>query len=95
MLASQLRRPLEGLLDRALLCFGFARSGCRRNEIAAANLRDLCEVGEYGYRLEYSKTQESGVKADSTAQKPIPTRSWLVLPCCRVRRPRSSNDGRC
>lgn len=49
---------LEGLRDRALLCFGFASGGRRRSEIAAADLRDLRKVGDDGYiyRLEYSKT---------------------------------------
>ena len=49
---------LEGLRDRALLCFGFASGGRRRSEIAAADLRDLSRIGEKGYiyRLEYSKT---------------------------------------
>jgi integrase len=64
---------LEGLRDRALLCFGSASGGRRRSEIAAADLRDLRKVGEDGYiyRLEYSKTQQAGVKADSTPDKPI------------------------
>jgi integrase len=115
---------LEGLRDRALLCFGFASGGRRRSEIAAADLRDLRKTGDdsYIYRLEYSKTQQAGVKADSTPDKPILGRSaqalsaWLeaagirqgfargrsfggsgktgwVLPYCRARWPRSSNDG--
>jgi len=64
---------LEGLRDRALLCFGFASGGRRRSEIAAADLRDLRKIGEDGYiyRLEYSKTQQAGVTADSTPDKPI------------------------
>jgi len=72
---------LEGLRDCALLCFGFASGGRRRSEIAAADLRDLRRVGEDGYiyRLEYSKTQQAGVKADSTPDKPILGRSADAL----------------
>lgn len=48
---------LEGIRDRALLCFGFASGGRRRSEIAAADLRDLRRIGEAGYiyRLEHSR----------------------------------------
>ncbi|MDV3509181.1 site-specific integrase [Stenotrophomonas sp. C4297] len=72
---------LEGRRDRALLCFGFASGGRRRSEIAAADMRDLRKVGEDGYiyRLEYSKTQQAGVKADSTPDKPILGRSAEAL----------------
>lgn len=72
---------LEGLRDRALLCFGFASGGRRRSEIAAADMRDLRKVGEGGYiyRLEHSKTQQAGVKADSTPDKPILGRSAEAL----------------
>lgn len=72
---------LEGLRDRALLCFGFASGGRRRSEIAAAAMRDLRKVGEDGYiyRLEYSKTQQAGVKVDSTPDKPILGRSAEAL----------------
>lgn len=72
---------LEGLRDRALLCFGFASGGRRRSEIAAADMRDLRKVGEdsYIYRLEHSKTQQAGVKADSTPDKPILGRSAIAL----------------
>ncbi|MBU8974514.1 site-specific integrase [Lysobacter sp. MMG2] len=72
---------LEGLRDRALLCFGFASGGRRRSEIAAADLRDLRKVGEDGYiyRLEYSKTQQGGVTVDSTPDKPILGRSAEAL----------------
>lgn len=72
---------LEGLRDHALLCFGFASGGRRRSEIAAADMRDLRRVGEHGYiyRLEHSKTQQSGVKADSTPDKPILGRSAKAL----------------
>ena len=72
---------LEGLRDRALLCFGFASGGRRRSEIAAADMRDLRKVGEEGYiyRLEYSKTQQAGVTVDSTPDKPILGRSAEAL----------------
>jgi integrase len=72
---------LEGVRDRALLCFGFASGGRRRSEIAAADMRDLRKVGEDGYiyRLEHSKTQQSGVTADSTPDKPILGRSAKAL----------------
>lgn len=72
---------LEGLRDRALLCFGFASGGRRRSEIAAADMRDLRKVGENGYiyRLEYSKTQQTGVTVDSTPDKPILGRSAEAL----------------
>jgi len=72
---------LEGLRDRALLCFGFASGGRRRSEIAAADMRDLRKVGEDGYiyRLEYSKTQQAGVTVDSTPDKPILGRSAEAL----------------
>jgi len=72
---------LEGLRDGALLCIGFASGGCRRSEIAAADMRDLRKIGEerYIYRLEYSKTQQAGVTADSTPDKPILGRSAEAL----------------
>lgn len=72
---------LEGVRDRALLCFGFASGGRRRSEIAAADIRDLRKVGEDGYiyRLEYSKTQQAGVTVDSTPDKPILGRSAEAL----------------
>jgi integrase len=72
---------LEGLRDRALLCFGFASGGRRRSEIAAADLRDLRKTGDEGYiyRLEYSKTQQAGIKVDSTPDKPILGRSAQAL----------------
>lgn len=72
---------LEGLRDRALLCFGFASGGRRRSEIAAADLRDLRKTGDdsYIYRLEFSKTQQAGVKVDSTPDKPILGRSAQAL----------------
>ena len=72
---------LEGMRDRALLCFGFASGGRRRSEIAAADMRDLRKVGEDGYiyRLEYSKTQQAGVTVDSTPDKPILGRSAEAL----------------
>ncbi len=72
---------LEGLRDRALLCFGFASGGRRRSEIAAADLRDLRRIGEKGYiyRLEHSKTQQAGVTAASTPDKPVLDRAGLAL----------------
>lgn len=72
---------LEGLRDRALLCFGFASGGRRRSEIAAADMRDLRKVGgdSYIYRLEYSKTQQAGATADSAPDKPILGRSAEAL----------------
>lgn len=72
---------LEGLRDRALLCFGFASGGRRRSEIAAADLRDLRRIGPqaYIYRLEYSKTQQGGVTATSTPDKPVLDRAADAL----------------
>jgi integrase len=80
---------LEGLRDRALLCFGFSSGGRRRSEIAAANMRDLRRIGPtaYIYRLEHSKTQQAGPSASSTPDKPILDRSaealttWLEAAC--------------
>lgn len=71
---------LEGIRDRALLCLGFA-SGSRRSEIAAANLRDLRRIGDQGYIcwLEHSKTQQAGVTATSTPDKPVFDRAALAL----------------
>lgn len=72
---------LEGLRDRALLCFGFASGGRRRSEIAAADMRDLRRIGSLGYiyRLEHSKTQQAGVTASSTPDKPVLDRAALAL----------------
>lgn len=72
---------LEGLRDRALLCFGFASGGRRRSEIAAADMQDLRKTGDesYLYRLEHSKTQQAGVTAGSTPDKPIIGRSARAL----------------
>jgi integrase len=72
---------LEGLRDRALLCFGFSSGGRRRSEIAAADLRDLRRIGPsaYIYRLEYSKTQQAGVSSSSTPDKPVLDRSADAL----------------
>jgi len=72
---------LEGIRDRALLCFGFASGGRRRSEIAAADMRDLRKTGEdtYIYRLEHSKTQQAGATSGSTPDKPIIGRSALAL----------------
>lgn len=72
---------LEGVRDRALLCFGFASGGRRRSEIAAADMRDLKRIGDKGYiyRLEHSKTQQAGVTANSTPDKPILDRAALAM----------------
>ena len=72
---------LEGLRDRALLCFAFASGGRRRSEVAAADMRDLRRIGPQGYiyRLEYSKTQQAGVTASSTPDKPVLDRAALAL----------------
>ena len=72
---------LEGLRDRALLCFGFASGGRRRSEIAAADLRDLRRISAQGYiyRLEHSKTQQAGVTVTSTPDKPVLDRAALAL----------------
>lgn len=72
---------LQGIPDRALLCFGFASGGRRRSEIAEANLRYLRRIGEAGYiyRLEYSKTQQAGVTASSTPDKQVLDRAALAL----------------
>ncbi|WP_024867853.1 site-specific integrase [Pseudoxanthomonas suwonensis] len=72
---------LEGVRDRALLCFGFASGGRRRSEIAAADMRDLKRIGDKGYlyRLEHSKTQQAGVTANSTPDKPVLDRAALAL----------------
>jgi len=72
---------LEGVRDRALLCFGFASGGRRRSEIAAADMRDLKRIGDKGYiyRLEHSKTQQAGVTANSTPDKPVLERAALAM----------------
>lgn len=72
---------LEGIRDRALLCFGFASGGRRRSEIAAADMRDLRRISDKGYiyRLEHSKTQQAGVTANSTPDKPVLDRAALAM----------------
>lgn len=72
---------LEGIRDRALLCFGFASGGRRRSEIAAANLADLRRTGPtaFIYRLEHSKTTQAGPSANTTPDKPILDRSAVAL----------------
>jgi site-specific recombinase XerC len=72
---------LEGIRDRALLCFWFASGGRRRSEIAVADLRDLRRIGEAGYiyQLECIKTEQVGVTATSTPDKPVLDRAALAL----------------
>jgi integrase len=72
---------LEGIRDRALLCFGFSSGGRRRSEIAAADVRDLRRTGPkaFVYRLEHSKTQQAGPTVGSTPDKPILDRSAEAL----------------
>lgn len=72
---------LEGLRDRALLCFAFSSGGRRRSEVAAADVRDLRRTGPKAivYRLEHSKTQQAGPTANSTPDKPILDRSADAL----------------
>ena len=72
---------LEGLRDRALLYFGFASGGRRRSEIAVADCQDLRRVGpgEFVYRLEHSKSQQAGVTASSTPDKPVLGRAGTAL----------------
>ena len=66
-------QSLEGLRDRALLYFAFASGGRRRSEVAAADFSALRKIGDrqYVYRLEFSKTQQAGAKANSTPDKPV------------------------
>lgn len=72
---------LEGIRDRALLCFGFASGGRRRSEIAAADCRDLRRTvdGNFVFRLEHSKTTQAGPSATSMPDKPILDRSAVAL----------------
>ena len=66
---------IEGRRDRAILCFGFASGGRRRSAIVAADRMDLRHVNstDFIYRLEHSKTRQSGVSAetDATPDKPV------------------------
>lgn len=72
---------LEGLRDRALLLFGFASGGRRRSEIATADWRDLRRLNdtEFVFRLEHSKTQQSGPTAAATPDKPVLGRAGAAL----------------
>lgn len=72
---------LEGIRDRALLSFGFSSGGRRRSEIAAADVGDLRRTGPtaFIYRLEHSKTTQSGPTANSVPDKPILDRSATAL----------------
>jgi integrase len=74
---------LEGLRDRAILYFGFASGGRRRSEIAAADWMDLRRLNttEFIYRLEHSKTRQTGTSAklDDTPDKPVLGRAGAAL----------------
>lgn len=72
---------MEGIRDRALLSFAFSSGGRRRSEVAAADMRDLRRIGDKGYiyRLEHSKTQQEGVTATSTPDKPVLDRAAMAL----------------
>lgn len=72
---------LERMRDCALLCFGFASGGRRRSEIAVATMADLRRTGPsaFIYRLEHSKTQQTGPTAGSTPDKPILDRAAGAL----------------
>lgn len=64
---------LEGIRDRAILLFGFASGGRRRSEIAAADMSSLTRAGAdaFLFRLEHSKTQQSGATPGTAVDKPI------------------------
>lgn len=61
---------LEGVRDRALLLFAWASGGRRRSEVSSATTEQLQRVdgGEFAYRLQRSKTNQSGA---TTPEKPV------------------------
>jgi integrase len=70
---------LAGIRDRALLLFGFASGGRRRNEIATASMENLIalEGGGFIYRLTHSKSAQTG--DDPNANKPLVGKAALAL----------------
>lgn len=71
--------PLLGCVTAP--CSAFSSGGRRRSEVAAADVRDLRKIGPdaFIYRLEFSKTQQAGVTASSTPDKPVLDRSGQAL----------------
>jgi len=75
---------LKGKRDRALLLFAWSSGGRRRSEVVRARCDNLTEVDErtYTYRLDHSKTQQAGARAEAP-EKPIvddaavALRAWL------------------
>ena len=74
----------EGLRARTLLSFAFTCGGHRRSKVAAADRRYLRRISDksYIYRLKHSKTQQAGVTASSTMDKPVLHRAALALEDC-------------
>src|SRR3546814_15740870 len=70
-----------GLRYRALISVSLASGGRQGSEVAAANMRDLRRISDkrYIYRLEHSKTQQAGVTASATPDKPVLDRAALAL----------------